>query len=52
VTDRKVLEREIKGLLKFAGRYKIKTRLVSLYPVKELPETIEGNLAHRFLSNA
>jgi hypothetical protein len=49
---KETFDREVVGLQKLADRYKIKARLVSVYPVKGIPETIEGSLAHRFLLKA
>jgi hypothetical protein len=52
VARKETFDREVVGLQKLADRYKIKARLVSVYPVKGIPETIEGSLAHRFLLKA
>ena len=50
VINKEGLERETRSLLKFAKDHDIKARLVSVYPVKDLPDSIEGDLAHQFLS--
>ena len=50
VTDKKGLERETCSLLKATKEYDVKPRLVSVYSVKDLPNSIEGDLAHQFLS--
>jgi hypothetical protein len=52
VARKETFDREVTGLQKLAERYKIKARLVSVYPVNGIPETIEGSLAHRFLLKA
>jgi hypothetical protein len=43
------LLREIKGLVAVKEQFDIPVRLVSLYPVKNLPVDIENRLVHRFL---
>ena len=50
VVDKNGLERETKSLLKIAKDHDVKARLVSVYSVKGLPDSIEGNFAHRYLS--
>jgi predicted AAA+ superfamily ATPase len=52
VNDRAAFDREMRGLLRIAGKHGIKTRLVSVYPVSGLPGSVEGRLAHRFLAGA
>ncbi|MEA3559446.1 MAG: ATP-binding protein [Candidatus Thermoplasmatota archaeon] len=45
----RTLQREIKGLLKVKDLFDIRVELVSVYPLKGLPEGIENRLAHRYL---
>ena len=44
------VRREVRGLASAMERYDVPAELVSVYPVKGLPEGIENRLAHRYLA--
>ena len=48
--EESTLSREIKGLKKISKNLNIPSRLVSVYPLKGLPEPVEHRLAHRYLA--
>jgi len=50
VSGKEALARESSGLSKVARDMNVKARLVSAYAVNGLPDNVEGELAHRFLS--
>ncbi len=50
--EESTISREIKGLLKVMKKFNIPAELVSVYPIKDLPEDIENRLAHQYLKGS
>lgn len=49
--DEATVSREAEGLDRVSRGYGVPAELVSVYPVKGMPEGIENRLAHRYLAD-